>query len=318
MKKLIYSLLAIVLLCNCEKAEQVGQSLKDNILPEVLYAYMADGQDQETRTYQNNGTVMWQPYDAVSFFYGNQQNARYVYKGEYSDSKVQLVLESHGPSGTVHKYSRGIYPYDPNITVVTEGDIDKIHVTYPAEQTYAANSFGRGANLMIATGDNSAGEMLYFRNACGYLVIKLYGNTNVKNITLSPVNGVDKISGEATIVTDQNNIPMVTMSDEASSVVTLDCSNGGAGVALSADAANPTEFWFALPPVNFEGGVRIAVTDINGVVFTKQTTKPVNITRNNIQPMAPLEFVSNTPALNQIWYTKTADAMAHEGGVKIL
>jgi hypothetical protein len=322
MKKLIIFFSALVLVSSCVKIEPTGpvqnnqanDSALNSGLPEVLYASVVDEQAPETRTYLNNKTVMWQHNDAVSFFYGNQQNARYAYTGEIPDSKVKLELIEHGNTGAVHKYSRGVYPYDPNITVVTEGEVDKINVTYPADQPYAPNSFGRGANLMIATGDGPTGEMLHFRNACGYLVIKLYGDATVKNIQLTSVSGVDKISGKATIVTDENDIPMVTMSDGASTVVTLDCSNGGAGVALGADAANATEFWFALPPVNFKSGIRIVVTDINDMIYTKQTTNAVNITRNNIQPMAPLQFVSNTPASNQIWYTKTADAMAKEGG----
>lgn len=313
MKKLIYLLFSIVLFCSCGKGELIEQpnlgGMSDGNLPEVIYASIADDQNPETRTYvAADKTVMWEPGDAVSFFYGNQQNARYVYEGELAASKVQFNLQEDGKPGGAHNCSRGIYPYNPNITVETQGDVDKIHVTYPDVQTYAQNSFGRGANLMIATGADSQDDKLYFRNACGYLVIKLYGKATVKSITLSAVDGVDKIAGEATIVTDGNNIPMPTMSDKASSYVTLDCSNGGKGVALGADKDNPTEFWFALPPVNFEDGIKIVVTDMNGNLYTKQTTKAVNITRNNVQPMAALEFVSNTPASNKIWYTKVADA----------
>ena len=318
MKKLIIFFSALALIGSCAMVEETGPVQNDQSnelgLPEVIYASIVDEQNPETRTYvTTNKNVLWESGDAVSIFYGIMQNARYVYKGDYPDTKVELKLDEQGTAGAQHNYSRGIYPYDPNVTVETQGDVDKIHVTYPAVQTYAPNSFGRGANLMIATGDNPAGEMLHFRNACGYLVIKLYGNTKVKNIKLSSVSGVDKIAGNATIVTDENDIPMVTMSDGASTVVTLDCSNNG-GVALSSDPANPTEFWFALPPVNFKDGIRIVATDINDMIYTRQTTKAVNITRNNVQPMAALEFVSNTPAANMIWYTKSADRMAEEGG----
>ena len=318
MKKLVYLLFATLLFSSCEKDELFEQSHQGNTavgnLPEVLYATIADEQDAQSRTYLDNKTVMWQTSDKVSFFSGKEHNACYGYFGDPA-STVEFRLLAYGAQVNQQlNYSRGVYPYDPDITIETQGEVDKINVTYPAVQTYAQNSFGRGANLMIATGDSPTGEILHFRNACGYLVIKLYGDAIVKNIQLSSVSGVDKISGGATIVTDENDIPMVTMSDNASPVVSLDCSNGGNGVALSADMNNPTEFWFALPPVNFEGGIKIVVTDMNDKLFTKQTTKAVNVTRNNIQPMAALEFVSNTPAANKIWYTKTAVAMAKEGG----
>lgn len=328
MKKLLVVFSLIALVCSCNK-DQIDLPVHEDDkvvveggsqtgeLPEVIYASMSDEeQSPETRTYLdgNRKDVLWQTGDAISYFAGSSHNVKYVYNGETPESKVEL--EKVGDTGTETeqiKFSRGIYPYDPEVTVVYEEGIDKITVTYPTTQTYAVKSFGRGSNLMIATGDNSQDDKLFFRNACGYLVIKLYGNTTVKNITLSAVDGVSKIAGKATIVTDENKIPVATMSDVASSVVTLDCSNGGKGVALSADAANATEFWFALPPVNFKSGIRIVVTDMNEMIYTKQTTKAVNITRNNVQPMAALEFVSNTPTSNQIWYTKSADAMAKEG-----
>ena len=323
MKKLSVVFLLIALVCSCNKNQidlpvqeedkvEVEGGSQTGELPEVIYASMSDeDQTPETRTYVdgNRKDVLWQTGDAISYFACSSHNVKYVYYGETPESKVEL--EKVGDTGTeteLINFSRGIYPYDPEVTVVYEEGIDKITVTYPTTQTYAVKSFGRGANLMIATGDNSQDDKLFFRNACGYLVIKLYGNTTVKNITLSAVDGVSKIAGKATIVTDENKIPVATMSDEASSVVTLDCSNGGKGVALSADAANATEFWFALPPVNIKGGIKIVVTDMSGNIYTKQTTKDVNITRNNVQPMAALQFVSNIPTSNKIWYTKVADA----------
>lgn len=336
MKKIFAILAVFAFIWGCEKVDRdepvnevsPDEEFSDSILPEILYASISNEDGQENDTDQNEEkpqtrtvvgddgkTVMWHGGDHISYFYGKMQNSRYAYNGAYLASSAEFVIYSHGTQVDQQvNYSRGVYPYDANTTVETQGDVDKIHVTYPAVQTYAKKSFGKKANLMIATGDSSQDNQLYFRNACGYLVIKLYGNTSVKNIKLSSVSSVDKIAGNATIITDENDIPMTTMSDEASTYVTLDCSNDDKGVELSGDPANPTEFWFALPPVNFKSGIRIVVTDMNDMIYTKQTTKAVNITRNNVQPMAPLEFVSNTPASNQIWYTKSADAMAKEGG----
>ena len=321
MKKLIIFFSALALIGSCAKVEmtepvQDNQSNNSDALydcpPEVLYASVVDEQDSETRTYVDGKTVMWHPGDIISHFYGSRTNAPYIYNGETPASNVKLEYYRDidvGGLGDGVNYSRSVYPYDPQTTITVEDGIDKINVNYPTTQTYATNSFGRGANLMIATGDSYLSEdVQHFRNACGYLVIKLYGKANVKSITLSAVDGVGKIAGNATIVTDENKIPVTTMSDEASSYVTLDCSNGGQGVALGADAEHSTEFWFALPPVEIKGGIRIVVTDMNGNRFTKHTTKDVDIIRNEIQPMAALEFVSNTPAANKIWYTKVEDS----------
>ena len=313
MKKLIIFFSALALISSCAKMEETGpvqnDQPNDSGLPKVLYASVVDGQDPETRTYVDGKTVMWQPGDIISHFYGNRRNAPYIYNGDTPASNVKLEyyrdIDNGGIESPAVNYSRSVYPYDPQTSITVEDGIDKIHVSYPTAQTYAPNSFGKGANIMIATGNTSLSEdVQHFRNACGYLVIKLYGRATVKSITLSAADGVAKIAGKATIVTDENKIPVVTMSNDASSYITLDCSNGGGGVALGALAMNATEFWFALPPVKIKGGIKIVITDMNGNTYMKQTTKDVNITRNNIQPMAALEFVSNTPASNKIWYTK--------------
>ena len=322
MKKLIIFFTALALIGSCAKVEltepvqnnQLNNSVTlDDCPPEVLYASVVDEHGNDTRTFVDGKTVMWHPGDIISHFYGNHRNAPYIYRGETPSSNVKLEYYDDIDDGGIEmpsiNYSRSVYPYDPQTTITVEDGIDKINVNYPTTQTYALNSFGRGANLMIATGDTYLSEdVQHFRNACGYLVIKLYGRATVKSITLSAADGVAKIAGKATIVTDENKIPVVTMSNDASSYITLDCSNGGGGVALGALAMNATEFWFALPPVNIKGGIKIVVTDIYGNTYMKQTTKDVNITRNNIQPMAALEFVSNTPASNKIWYTKVADS----------
>ena len=321
MKK-IFSILAVfAFIWGCEKFDRdepvnkvsPDEEFSDSILPEILYASISNEEKPQTRTIvgDDGKKVLWQTGDEISYFAYDIHNAKYVYKGEGGESNVELSKDNDKPGTTGTTLSRflAVYPYNENTKVVYDDkeEVDIINLTYPTTQTYAADSFGKDANIMVAAEKDNGDDKLYFRNACGYLVIKLYGNTTVKNITLSAVDGVSKIAGKAGIVTDENKIPVATMSDDASTSVTLDCSNNG-GVVLSTDQNNPTEFWFALPPVNIKGGIKIVVTDMSGNIYTKQTTKDVNITRNNVQPMAALQFVSNIPASNKIWYTKVADA----------
>ena len=297
--------------------------LSDFVLPEILYASVSDKDGQENETTQNEEKpqtrtvvgdgkkVLWQTGDAVSYFAGNMHNARYAYTGEGGESTVELTIDAEKPGtqGALISKSHSVYPFDENITVVYDekAGIDIINLTYPATQKYAANSFGKDANIMVAAGKNNLDNELFFRNACGYLVIKLYGSTKVKSITLSYVNGTDKIAGSAVVVASSDAAPVVTLADEASTAVTLDCSNGGEGVQLGGDKEHATEFWFALPPVSFTDGIKITVNDVNGNTYTKQTSNEVNIVRNEVQPMAALKFESNTPAPTKLWYTRSDD-----------
>ena len=322
MKKLLVVFSLIALVCSCNK-DQIDTPVHEDDkvvveggsqtgeLPEVIYASISDkDQEPETRTYVDNNIVLWQNGDAVSYFAGNIHNARYSYTGDDGLSNVELTKDNEkvGTTGHVLLKSQAVYPYNDNITVVYEDNIDKINLTYPVTQKYGVNSFGKDANIMVAAGTHNSDDNLYFRNACGYLVIKLYGSTKVKSITLSSVNGTDKIAGSAVVVASSDAAPVVTLADEASTAVTLDCSNGGEGVQLGGDKEHPTEFWFALPPVSFTDGIKITVNDVNGNTYTKQTSNEVNIVRNEVQPMAALKFESNTPAATKLWYTRSDDS----------
>ena len=316
MKKVLYIIGAISLIWACNKIEEIDQPFKDESmaevevpvnLPEVIYASMAENDTQEdvkTRTYVDDDrkSVLWHNGDAVSYFAGENHNAKYVFNGENGAKPAVFDFVNAGTAGEELSISYGVYPYDESISFAD----DKLSVVYASEQTYAHNSFGRGANLMVAAGMSSNDDNLYFRNACGYLVIKLYGaGTTVKSISLSSLSGKEKIAGPAFIYAENGKTPEITMADDAVSVVTMNC--GDEGVQLGADKATATEFWFALPPVEFKEGIKITVTDFNDRSYTKETSKSVNIRRNEVQPMAALHFTHNLPASTQIWYTKAEE-----------
>ena len=260
MKKLLYLFSAIVLFCACNKAldnENASSDILSNGLPMEIFATTSDegnGQDSlTTRSYVDGTKVRWHGGDAISYFTGKYHNASYVYNGEDGPTSVKLELGSEGSeSSSELRGSYAIYPYNENTQCVIEDGIEKIRVNYPREQFYAPNSFGRGANLMVASGNDGA---LSFRNACGYLVLKMYGtNTYVGRIILTSYTS-NGISGDASIVLDENGEPQVTMQPQKDGngkydhlQVVLNCVNNSRGVKLSEDSDNPTEFWFALPP----------------------------------------------------------------------
>ena len=320
MKRLIYIFLAAVLLYSCVMIDEIDQPVQgDNIssainLPEVLYASLTnDGQDTQTRTYVDGKSVKWHSGESISYYAGIYGNVKYTMKeGQYDgtvdaefeksgEAKYEFINDAYG----MPEYSLAVYPYDETqIAAFNSGKYNAL-VKFVKEQTYAQNSFGKGANIMVATGSSNDDENLYFRHACGYLVIKLYGtDAKVSDITLTTLDEGVKISGAATLIVEQNEPVQFNQfkNDAAYNTVSLDCSNGGQGIALGADAGHATEFWFALPPVTITGGFEITVTDIKGYTYTKQTTKDVVISRNEIQPMAALEFVPGNPPSNKIWY----------------
>lgn len=280
-------------------------------LPTVISANVPEfdeDEDEDTRTYVvRDQHVLWHNSDAIAYF-ANVTKAKYVYngKGGVTNAHFDLVEES-GISRVM--FTNAVYPYDAATDCTFNGMADQLSVVYPAEQTYATNSFGKGANLMVYMGTTPYGkdENFNFRNACGYFTIRLYSSKNkpvaIQSIKLTALGG-EKIAGPATIVAGNNGIPQITMSDEGTSEITLNCGNGG--TVISNDVNIPTEFWFALPPTTFKGGVRIEVVDVEGETHIKKTTKQIVVERNKIKPMATFKF--NYPTDNQLWYTRHSDS----------
>lgn len=307
MKKFLSIFSAVTLLVGCGQHSEVNEPIQggatDKTLPRVVYASTAESEtDMQSRTYVKDDTkILWHGGDDISYFSGTAHNVRYEYKGY--DGTTEAVFEQTeqlGSTGSEVAFSHAVYPYQEQCrsSYYTDGEVaeQQIAVTYAAAQTYRRNSFGRGANLMVASGADSYDNKLHFRNACGYLVLKLYGNNRyIKSIKLTTNNSNDKIAGAATIALQSGQEPVTTMAADAGTEVTLDCSgyNDGCGVALTSAADRAIEFWFALPPVTIEGGFKAVIIDMEDRMYEVSTQKTVEIVRNRIQPMEAIEYNPN-------------------------
>lgn len=293
---LLYVIIALVAFA-CAKFEEPATNRVMVDAPDTLYAEVSE----DTRTYiESDKYIRWSAGDEISYF-KTTYNLQYRFKGSTGDGSgaFDLVTTSAGV-GSALSNSYAIYPYVQSTTINTNGAIS---FELPATQLYAENSFGSGANTMVAVAENSDDNTLYFKNACGYLKLRLYGDASVKSIAIKG-NKKEKLAGLATITSTYGGTPSVAMNSKATTVITLDC---GEGVKLSTDVNNPTTFWIVVPPTTFEEGFTMSVTDVDGKVFEKATKKEFAIKRNNIQPMAVLkaEFKATKPANNEIWYTTT-------------
>ena len=320
MKKLFYIIAALALFA-CEKAEDFDQPTLDGTasgtgLPEVIYASMADENDTTaTRTYADGKTILWHGGDEILYCADKSCGAKYVFNGEDGAASAAFDKVTDGAQMNVQAtHSLGIYPYNANDIQPSFFENQKAEhfywrtkLKYQQEQTYAPNSFGRGANLMIAAGKDATDDDLYFRNACGFLVIKLYGiAAKVNEIVLYPKDTENfKFPAKYTIEADRNGKISFYKdnNDTGFSWFKIDCSNDGNGVEVGSDREHATEFWFALPPMTIKGGIKVRVEDIYTNVTVKETTKDITITRNEIQPMAAFE-VTNNNKISQLWYKK--------------
>ena len=311
MKKITILAAVVALLGSC--AQNTEDTINPNSQAEgrTIYATF-DNEEEETKTYvENYKYIRWHEGDEISFFDATTYNSQYAFAGKTGDAEGEFNAVEAG-EGTAIATTYGVYPYDANTTISTKGVIS---VALPAIQAYGVHSFGKGANTMVAVGESATDDKLFFKNACGYLVVKLYNENGatVKSVVLKG-NKEEKIAGAATITATHTGVPSVTMADTATTAVTIDC---GEGVEIGTTTETATEFWFVLPEITFESGITITVTDIENKEFEKTTSKPIVILRNNAQPMKAVgaEFKATKPANNEIWYTATEKITPSKTGV---
>ena len=260
------------------------------------------GFEQDTRTYIQDGMLLrWNEGDQISIFVANTLNRQYKFDGETGDNGGTFsVVDAPFGTGNDLACHYAVYPYAAGVKITEKGVVT---TALPAEQSYAENSFGLGANTMVAVTKDTDDTFLKFKNVCGYLMLQLYGeNVTVKSITLTGNNG-EKLAGKATVTPLYGQEPTIAMSDDATTSITLNCGNG---VKLGTSAETATAFWIVVPPTTFDEGFEITITDINGSTFTKSTSKEVAIERNVIKPMAAFEVeIEEIIPNNEIWYTST-------------
>ena len=265
-----------------------------------FYASFENNAVSDTKTYVDSGMKLrWTEDDRVSIFVGNTYNQEYKYEGQTgaNNGSFSAIGSPEFVSAEPLEANYAVYPYNASNEMDTDGSMS---VILPSVQKYAQNSFGLGANTMVAATENKEDNFLQFKNLCGYVVVKLYGEGTVTSIKLEGNDG-EKISGKADVQAAYGVLPSVTMSEEATTSITLDC---GDGVTLGTTAETATEFWFCVPPVTFSKGFTVTATKADGWQMIKSTSSSKEVVRNTKNALTPIEAVfdqkpDNSAALAQ-------------------
>ena len=286
MKKSFIYLAALTLIAACNKAESPVVSQDADIITAQIE------QETSTRTYMDvNNNIRWSEGDQVIAFmkssYGHKYQLISSFAGKtYADFSIVSSGGGNLSAGTEWDHNIVYYPYADAIEAAKSGSNYTLDVVLPSEQTYAAESFGSGSMAMVAVSENNN---ITFRNVLGGMKLQLRGTQKVKSIKLEGKNN-EKLSGAATVIayTDETK-PAITMASGASTSVTLDC---GSGVQLNESKA--TEFIIALPPVLFNKGFTVTVTDTESKTYTVETDKANTVLRSSILNM-PAFKLGETP-----------------------
>lgn len=232
-----------------------------------------------------NRSVVWSSEDRIAIFEGKDVGQAYQvldsYVGKSSGEFAEVEgLVTEGTDAAIEG-SIAVYPFNEALTVTSgdNGDYVIEGVTFPSEQKYVAGSFSDEAFPMVAV---TSDKNLSFKNVGGVLKLSLTGSYSVSSITLTGNSG-ELLSGPATVTLGPDGIPSVTMSDDASTSVTLLCDP-----AVELDPEKATDFNISIPPTVFEEGFNISIIDSYGESRGKSTDKLNKVERSKMLVMPEL------------------------------
>ncbi|MBQ0144568.1 MAG: hypothetical protein KBS78_05255 [Bacteroidales bacterium] len=284
MKKAIY-LLSMLFIAACT-ADNLG--IEESADKDLKFYASFEGAESTRTHLDEEGNIRWNANDRISIFAGNTANQQYVFDGKTGQRGNSFSPVGSLGTGADLQANYSVYPYAAGNAISADGVIS---VTLPATQAFVENAFGLNVNTMVAVTESVDDKHLLFKNACGYLKVPLYGEAAVKTITLRGNNG-EKIAGAARIEASCDGAPCVTLDDDATSSITIDC---GEGVTLGNTQDSATVFCFVVPPVEFSKGITITVTATDGRVYEKSASKSIAVERNKYSKMSPLVFDVPTP-----------------------
>ena len=286
MKNRIFSLgIMALLLVACSVNEM------DIATPTAKYAeeFFATIEDASTRVFVDDDLmVLWHADDRVSIFNKYTYNQQYRFTGNTgaNSGSFTKVPNDDFVTGNALNSVYAIYPYKESTEISNQGVLT---INLPAIQSYAENSFGVGANTMVSC---SEGNELLFKNLCGYIMLKLYGdNVTVKSISIKG-NNDEPLAGKATVNASIDNAPTMTFDASATKEITL---TFDAPVTLGTTAETATSFWLVVPPTIFTKGITLTVKDDKNGEFKKSTTASLQISRNTLKRLSALAVVPKAP-----------------------
>ena len=291
----LYIGLATALMASCTREVDIIQTPSQEA--DVFYASFEQPTEDGTRVYVNEDLrLRWTANDRVSIFNKTTANQEYKFSGQTGDSSGEFSLvgnaSTSGKAAISHIVS--VYPYQESTFITSK---EWLWVYLPAEQYYAKGGFGLGANTMVSV---SSDNVFQFKNACGYIVLSLFGEgVSISSIKLKG-NNYESLAGQAMVTMQQNGNPSASLTGDLKTEITLICSTP---IQLGNSVENSIPFWFVVPPITFDNGFTITITDTKGRTFEKTTSNSITIQRNKLSKMAPIEVATSFNNKNILYTT---------------
>ena len=299
MKNLYHILCLTAMLAASCSTQEIDPMYSRTDSEELFFAQMEKTSGWESKAYVDEQLrVLWDENDHVTIFNKNTAGLEYRFTGQTGDNAgtFEKVGTGNTSAGNALGLVYAVYPYREGTSVDNNGTLS---ISLPSQQTYRKGSFGIGDNTMVSC---TTGNRLLFKNLCGYLMLKLYGdNVSVSTISLRGNNG-EPLAGTAAVKATVDGSPVLTMGSDATNEISL---TFDAPVTIGTSAETATVFWVVVPPTSFKNGITVTVKDDRGGIFEKTTTNSLGISRNKLATMSALEVQPENQADMSLYYTST-------------
>ena len=241
-----------------------------------------------TKTYVDKLDVKWAEGDRITAYLGTKSKSLYQLSEGAGTTYGYFTKVEGSLVGNPIDGNYAIYSFNDD-AILEDG---KILVDIPGVQTFVPNSFGPGANTMVAFSET---KTFYFQNLGGYFVIPMTGNVAVKSITIQGGNS-EQLAGRAVVSLDKEG-PVIEGIRRSLPEIKLVCEE-----PVQLDPKEPVEFWFVVPPTAFKMGLTAVIEYNDGETFQASPgAKSFNIERNEIYRMDPLDLTKRELTIKRLW-----------------
>ena len=284
------------MLVACNKVDKTVETVLPVEDSHIFHATIDKGGDVTRTMLSEDLEFLWNEEDEISLFRASTYNREYVFDGmDESESGDFYEINSPEERGVVFSEkpmdrNYAVYPYMSSKHVALSSSA-VLTIDLPDVQTYRENSVGPGANVMTAVTEDADSRNLVFKNVCGYLKIKLYGDDVVLQSVTITSQGGEKLSGRAKIPLVYGKVPAIEMqTSKTNDYVTI---RSEEGITLGSTKETATAFWFVIPPTTFSSGFTLSATGFYGGTFSKSAPLKFSVERNKYYDIAALRVSLN-------------------------
>lgn len=297
-QKAIFAVLAVLFAataCQKEFSFQDESVVEEPVPAEFTIEASVDVND--TRAFlDETGDIFWNEGDALAVFQGsNAEPYLFVTEEEGLSCSFTYQGELKAEDGDF----LALYPYNAEARQSSTGVITTV---LPSEQTAAAGTFGKDANLAVAYAPFR--QPMSFKNAAAYAKVSFKTtdqNAAVTKITIRSVDESILLAGTVTLTP--------TILDDAVTDVTTVVTDGVPYASVVAPAgttlAPDTDYYIVVAPAALTSGYRIEFTTSDGFTFSKDYTgttyNAATFKRNNIAPVGKKNLDKFETPLEGYW-----------------